>query len=145
MPGGTLSYSVGNEHNPGNPWGRSELVITPDGHARFDHFFSRQSGTGSWVGQIGQAALASLWAALDRAGFPEVPAFQPVAGATLRVLTLQIGDTQQTAVTDWHEAPALPGYAEAFDVLDGVISQLSGGRVPYPSAQAPIVRDIVPV
>jgi hypothetical protein len=60
------------------------------------------------------------------------------------VLTLQIGDTRQTAVTDWHEAPALPGYAEAFDVLDGVISQLSRGRVPYPSAQAPIVRDIAP-
>ncbi len=145
MPAGPLSYSVGNEHNPGNPWGRSELVITQDGRARLDHIFSRQPGAGAWTGRVDEAALAALWAALDRAGFPEVPAFQPVAGATLRALTVQIGDTGRTAVVDWHQAPALPGYAEAFDVLDGIIRQLSGGSVPYPSAQPPIVHDITTV
>jgi hypothetical protein len=142
MPGGTVSYSVGNEHNPGNPWGRSELVITPDGRARLDHFFSRQPGGCAWTGQVDEAALAALWAALDRAGFPEVPAFRPVADATLRALTVRIGNTERTALVDWHQTPSLPGYAEAFDVLDGVIRQLSGGSVPYPSAQPPIVRDV---
>lgn len=77
--------------------------------------------------------------------FPEVPAFLPVAGAKLRALTVEIGDNKRTAVVDWHETPAVPGYAEAFDVLDGVIRQLSGGTVPYPTAQPPIVRDITPV
>ncbi len=142
MPARTLSYSVGNEHNPGNPWGRSELTIGPDGRARLDHYFSRQPGSGAWTGQVAAAAMAALWAALDRAGFPDVPAFQPVAGATLRALTVLIGDTERTALVDWHEAPSLPGYAEAFDLLDGVVRQLSGGSVPYPSAQAAIVRDI---
>ena len=144
MPPRALSYSVGNEHNPGNPWGRSELVIEPDGRARLDHYFSRQPGIGAWTGQVDAAALAALWAALERAGFPDVPEFRPVADATLRALTVHIGDTKRTALVDWHQAPALPGYSEAFDVLDGVIRQLSGDSVPYPSAQPLIVRDIAP-
>ena len=37
----TVRYSVGNEHDPGDPWGRSELVIHADGSARLDHHFSR--------------------------------------------------------------------------------------------------------
>ena len=36
----TIRYRVGNEHNPADPWGRSELVIHPDGSARLDHHFS---------------------------------------------------------------------------------------------------------
>ena len=145
MPARTLSYSAGNEHNPGNPWGRSELVIGPDGRAKLDHYFSRQPGAGAWTGQVDAAALATLWGALDRAGFPGVPEFRPVAGATLRALTVQIGDTRRTALVDWHQANALPGYSEAFDVLDGVIRQLSGASVPYPTSQPLIVRDIAPI
>jgi len=38
------------------------------------------------------------------------------------------GDTGRWAVLDWHEAPSLPGYAEAFDVLGAIIRQLSGKR-----------------
>jgi hypothetical protein len=142
MPCRTLSYSVGNEHNPGNPWGRSELVIGQDGRARLDHYFSRKSGSGAWAGQIDAAALAALWAALEQAGFPDVPEFRPVAGATLRQLTVEIGGTRRTALVDWHIAPALPGYGEAFDLLDGIIRQLSRDSVPYPSAQPLIVRDV---
>ncbi len=37
MTGLTIGYSVGNEHNPSDPWGRSELVIQADGSARLDH------------------------------------------------------------------------------------------------------------
>jgi hypothetical protein len=83
-----------------------------------------------------------LWAALDRAGFPAVPEFRPVAGATFRTLTVEAGGTTRQALLDWHQAPALPGYSEAFDLLDGVIRQLSGGAVPYPSTQPVLVRDI---
>ncbi len=142
MPARTLSYSVGNEHNPASPWGRSELVIAPDGCARLDHFFSRKPGAGAWAGQVDDAALAALWAALDRAGFPDVPEFRPLPDATLRRLTVQIGETRRTALVDWHISPALPGYREAFDLLDGVIRQLSGDSVPYPSGQPLIVRNI---
>jgi hypothetical protein len=30
MTGRTLRYSVGNENNPADPWGRSELVLQAD-------------------------------------------------------------------------------------------------------------------
>lgn len=143
MPARTVRYSAGNEHNPGNPWGRSELVIAPDGSARLDHHFSRQPRAGAWTGRVDAAALGALWAALERAGFPAAPPLRPVAGATLRTLTvLRDGAAPQQALLDWHQAASLPGYAEAFDLLDGVVRQLSGGEVPYPSAQPPIVADI---
>jgi hypothetical protein len=31
-----IKYTVGNEHNPGDPWDRSELSIAADGSARLD-------------------------------------------------------------------------------------------------------------
>jgi hypothetical protein len=46
------------------------------------------------------------------------------------------------ATLGWHQTPSLPGYATAFDILDGVIRQLSGGVVPYSSAQPAIVSGI---
>jgi hypothetical protein len=100
---------------------------------------------GSGPGQVDTAALATLWAAVERAGFPDVPEFRPVPDATLRQLTVQIGETRRTALVDWHIAPALPGYREAFDVLDGVIRQLSSESVPYPSDQPLIVHNIAAI
>ncbi len=46
MAARTIRYRVGNEHSPTDPWGRSELVIHPDGTARLDHFFSRPRAQG---------------------------------------------------------------------------------------------------
>jgi hypothetical protein len=69
----TVRYSVGNEHDPGDPWGRSELVIQADGSARLDHHFSRGREPRAWAGRVDAAALGQLLAALDRAGFPAVP------------------------------------------------------------------------
>src|ERR1044072_3593344 len=68
-----LSYSVGNEHDPGDPWGRSELGLQPDGSARLDHFFSRRGPAGAWTGRVDEAALRTLWSALEQAGFPAAP------------------------------------------------------------------------
>jgi hypothetical protein len=39
----------------------------------------------------------------------------------------------------------VPGYAEAFDLIDAVIRQLSGGAVPYPTKREPIVHGIVAI
>jgi len=145
MSARTVRYSAGNEHNPGNPWGRSELVIAPDGTVRLDHYFSRQARVGSWTGRVNAAALEVPWSALDRAGFPQVPDFRPVAGATLRTLIVERDTAVARALVDWHQAPSLAGYAEAFDVLDGVVRQLSGESVPYPTSQPAIVSDIAAV
>jgi hypothetical protein len=142
MAAGVVRYSVGNENNPADPWGRSELVVQPDGSARLDHHFPCGARAGTWTGQVDSAALAALRAALERAGFPAVPPHQPVAGATLRWLAVEAGGVREVAAVGWHQAPALPGYAEAFDLLDAMIRQLSGETVRYPTTQPAIVRDV---
>ena len=136
-----LRYSVGNEHNPGDPWGRSELVIQHDGTARLDHHFSRVNTVGAWTGRVDAAALAALWSALERAGFPTAPSTPFVPGAAPRRLTVEGDGASQQAMVGYHEAAKLPGYAEAFDLLDAIARQLSGDAVPYPTAQPTIVHD----
>ena len=143
MTGAALRYSTGNEHSPADPWGRSELAIAPGGRARLDHYFSRGRPARAWTGQVDPAALAALAAALDEAGFPAVPgpALLP-PDATVRRLVVEAGGVTRQVSLGWHQTPSLAGYATAFDILDGVIRQLSGETVPYPSAQPQIVRGI---
>jgi hypothetical protein len=142
----TLRYSVGNEHNPSDPWGRSELVIHADGSARLDHYFSRGLPPGAWAGQVDAAALREMLAALGQAGFPAVPPAGPLPpGATVRRLTMEADGASRQALVSWHRTPALPGYAAAFDLIDAVIRQLSGDAVPYPTKRGPVVHGAVPV
>lgn len=140
MAARSLRYSVGNEHDPGDPWGRSELVIQPDGTARLDHHHSRGGSSDAWTARVDAAALDALWGALDRAGFPAAPTSAPTGGATLRRLTVDVDGVAEHALIGWHAT--LPGYTEAFDILDGVIRQLSGDTVTYPTSQTVIVHDI---
>jgi len=140
MAARSLRYSVGNEHDPGDPWGRSELVIQPDGTARLDHHYSRGGWSDAWTGRVDAAALDALWAALDRAGFPAATASAPTGGATLRQLTVDVDGVAEHALIDWRAT--LPGYTDAFDILDGMIRQLSGDTVTYLTSQSVIVHDI---
>ena len=137
----TIRYSAGNEHDPGDPWGSSELVIRADGSARLDHHFSRGREPRAWAGHVEPAALGELTAALDRAGFPAVPPALPLPpGSALRRLTVETDDGTQQALVSWHRTPSLPGYAEAFALIDSVIRQLSGNAVQYPAAPRPVVH-----
>jgi hypothetical protein len=144
MTGRTVRYRTGNEHNPSDPFGRSELVLHAGGSARLDHYFSRKRRTGAWTGQVDAAAVDALFAALEEAGFPAPPgpggALPP--GSTLRTLTVEAGGVSQEVSLAWHHTPAHPGYGVAFDIVDGVIRQLSGADVPYRSTQPPIVTGI---
>ena len=140
-----VHYTVGNENNPSNPFGRSVLVIGPDGSARLEHHFSRAATVGRWTGRVDAAALQGLWTALDVAGFPAMPTATFLPGSSLRQLTVDVDGTPQQTLIDWHGAAKLPGYAEAFDLLDGVIRQLSGDTVRYPTKQPPIVHDVAEV
>jgi hypothetical protein len=136
-----LSYSVGNEHDPGDPWGRSELVLQSDGSARLDHFFSRRGPTGAWTGRVDDAALRALWSALEQAGFPAAPTTPFTPGASPRRLIVEADGERQYATIDYHLAPKLPGYAEAFDLLDAIVRQVSREAVTYPHKQSTIVHD----
>jgi hypothetical protein len=142
MTGLTIRYKVGNENNPSDPWGRSELVIHADGSARLDHYFSRRGPLRAWTGRVDAAALDELRAALGQAGFPAVPSAGPLpSGAAVRWLTVEAGGTARQAAVTWDQTSSLPGYATAFDIIDAVIRQLSGDTVRYPTQRGPVVHD----
>ncbi|HEX5503806.1 MAG TPA: hypothetical protein VFW96_14375 [Thermomicrobiales bacterium] len=127
-----LTYSAGNEHNPSDPFGRSVLAIEPDGAARLDHY-ARFIEPRAWTGRVAPSALDRLWAALARAGFPDVPPHPIPASSTIRVLVAEADGARQTAYVAWHAAENLPGYDEAFAILDALVRQLGEGDV-WPTA-----------
>ena len=137
-----LQYDAGNENSPGNPFGRTELIIDADGHARLVH--RRIGSVRSWTGKVLAATLSELWEALGRGGFPDVPQHPIPGGAAMRTLVAQVGDRKLGASVAWHAAKSLPGYSEAFPILDSIVRQLSEDTVKTaPNTLPPVVSDIV--
>jgi len=129
MTGRILRYSAGNEHNPTDPWGRSELTVHGDGRAELEQHHSRRPGTSAWAGQVDQQGLSALWAALDEAGFPSPPAAAAVPpDSVIRQLTVEEDGGTETVLL----AGTVPGYAAVVGLLDGLIHRLSGGTVGRP-------------
>jgi hypothetical protein len=141
---GRLVYRVGQEQNPGNPFGRSSLLIESDGSVRLEHVPRGGGPTRAWTACLDEAALQTLWSELDRAGFPRVAQHMVPAGSTMRDLQLERpGNVSQSAMIEWHEALKLPGYAEVFALLDRAVRQISGDQIRLARASGePIVREI---
>ena len=129
MTARVLRYSAGNEHNPANPWGRSELTVHGYGRVVLEQHHSRRPGTSIWAGQVDQQGLSTLWAALDEAGFPSPPAAAAVPpDSVIRQLTVEENGGAETVLL----AGSVPGYAAVVGLLDGLIYQLSEGTVGRP-------------
>jgi hypothetical protein len=136
-----LAYSVGNEHDPGDPFGRSELVIEPDGRARLEQY--RLGPPRVWTGRVQADAFNRLWSGLERGGFPNVPHHPIPGGSAMRRLSAKADGTMQTIAVAWHAAKTLPGYDEAFATLDLIIRQVSQNAVPcVPASATTIVTDV---
>jgi hypothetical protein len=121
-----LTYSAGNEHNPGNPFGKNVLVI--DGEAaRLEH--TDAAGTKAWTGKVPPAVVERLWAALARGGFPVVAKHPVPAGATVRMLEVGEGAARKAAFVEWRAATKQPGYDEAFQILDSIVRTMSGDTI----------------
>jgi hypothetical protein len=142
----TIRYRVGNENNPADPWGRSELAIYSDGSARLDHHFSMRGGSRAWSGHVDAGALDELLATLDQVGFPP---FSPVLpfppGTTLRWLAVEADDAVREGLVNWDDPAPQPGYAAAFDLIDAVIRQLSADAVDYPTKRGTVVHGAVEI
>lgn len=121
-----IYYSVGSEHNPGDPFGRSELVIDIDGQARLDQF--TRAGHSAWTGSVAASALDRLWGALEEADFPAMPRHPVPGGSAIRDLNVG-GPDGKSAYIAYQAADNLPGYNVAFQILDTVIRQLSEDTV----------------
>jgi hypothetical protein len=84
--------------------------------------------------------------ALDRAGFPPLPTARAFPrDTTLCSLAVEADSQVRQGLFSWHDLSSQPGYAEAFDIIDAVIRQLSGGAVAYPTKRGTVVHDSVAV
>lgn len=138
-----LEYNAGLENAPGDPFGRTELAIEHDGRARLVH---RHAGrVRAWRGLIDRATLQTAWAALERGGFPTIPPHRVPGGAALRTLIAHVGEHRQGGHVAWNAAKDLPGYAEAFAILDSIVRQLSEDTVKAtPNTLPPVISELVP-
>ncbi len=121
-----IRYTVGNEQNPGDPFGRSSLVIQISGSARLDQF--TRGGNAAWSGTVTASALDQFWRALEEAAFPDFPSHPVPGGSAIRDLNVG-GRGGKSAYIAYHAAVAMPGYNTAFAILDTVIRQISEGTV----------------
>jgi hypothetical protein len=118
-----VDYDVGSESNPGDPYGRSQLVIEANGDARLDQH--RRSGHTAWTGRVTAAALDELWSALEAAEFPAMPNHRVPPGSAIRGLTIGTPPAAKAVFIAYHASDTMPGYRDAFRVLDSVIRHLS--------------------
>lgn len=137
-----LTYKAGLENAPGDPFGRTELHIEADSRARLVH---RHVGRErSWTAKIDAATLITLWAALRAGGFPEVARHPIPGGSAMRTVSAQDGEREQSVNVAWNSARSLPGYNEAFAILDSIVRQMSEDTVKAaPNTLPPVVTELV--
>ena len=117
-----IRYQAGNEHSADSPFGRTDLTVAPDGNARLDYYLTWMHR--AWVATVEPAVVERLHAALASSTFPEpLPHDKPVpAGSDTRVLGTETADGTRAGVSvPWHDADGLPGYKEAFEILDTLL------------------------
>jgi hypothetical protein len=123
-PHNVLWFTIGNEHNPGDPFGRVVLTIDDANHLVLEHY-ARQ-GNSSCTADVGAGVVDDIRAALARGGFPQVPRHQIPAGATMRQLELVTDGEPQYAMVEDFFGKQLEGYRDAFAILDSLTLQLTG-------------------
>ena len=143
-PGQALWYTIGNEFNPGDPFGRIVLTIDDAHHATLEHHWMQ--GNGAWEGDVAPGFLEDVRAALARGGFPHVPPHPVPGGATFRQVELVAADDPQYAMLEERFGMQSEGYKDAFVVLDALATALSGGRYRAgDAAAAPSVSNLRPL
>jgi hypothetical protein len=136
-----LQYQAGNEHSPFDTFGRFVLELGSDGTVRVTHH-RRVGPLQRWTATAGAGVLDRVLAALARAGFPAQPQVSPpLPDTTIRSLTVTGGPTGGVLLP-WDAVAGLPGYAEAFELLDGLVVQLSGLEIPAAAPSDPAVTGI---
>ena len=113
-------YEAGNEHNPADPFGRVTLEVEPGGELRLSRH--SRDGAEAWTARVEPAFLENLTAALRTAGFPNAPSIMPGPDDRLRDLRITGAGS---VLLPWYDGAELPGYSEAFALLDGVVAQVT--------------------
>jgi hypothetical protein len=136
-----LRYQAGNEHSPFDTVGRFVLELDSDGRLLVTHH-RRVGEPRVWVADAGGEVVDRVLAALAVAGFPAWPNVPPpVPDTTIRSLSVT-GGPDGGVLLPWDATAKLPGYAEAFDLLDGLVVQLTGLEIPTAAPADPAVTGI---
>lgn len=124
-----LVYTFGDAYDPGNRHGSVVLQLFGDGRALLDNAFGG-AFTKSWEGLVERPTLERILAQLDGASFPRVADHPIPIGSTLRVILIQSGaEEMHNAPIAWAAGAEMPGYREAFAILDSLAAELSGGAI----------------
>jgi hypothetical protein len=126
-PDFTLAYTCGNEFDPANPFGRCALALHADGRLELDNRVRGQAR--AWTATIDDHVLADLIRLLNSAGFPVVPPHQIPPGSTRSLLVRSRGQEIHAPLTGFHEARKMPGYREAYHLLDSLVVGASEGAL----------------
>ena len=123
-PSTALWFTIGNEFNPGDPFGRVALTIDDQDRVTLEHY-SRQ-GNATYTAELGDGVLDEIRQALADGGFPQVPQHQVPAGAAIRQLEL-VTDGEPVSASMYDDfGKTFDGYRDAFAILDSLTLQLTG-------------------
>lgn len=132
-----ITYDIGQEHSPADPFGRTILVLEGTGCARLD-VRGAQRPPRAWEARVDPAALKELLEALRRAGFPAGSQRVFVPDASIGEIRVECRAAQAAVRIDRYEAEKLSGYGEAYAILDSLAFQLSEGETAPPEEPAPV-------
>lgn len=118
-----VAYISGSEHDPGDSRGEDWLTVRPDDTFGLENRF--RGALRTWRGTLAAGSHAELVGLLEAAGFPEVPRHPVPGGSAMR----EVHHGGKAALVAWHAAGDLPGYAELFAVLDGIVRTAADARV----------------
>ena len=129
-----LRYHVGNEHDPGDPWGRSELVIQPDGTLRAGPLLlPRRWRSARGRGASTRPPSTPCGRPCEHAGFPTPLPAALTPGASPRRLIVETDGVAQrrpwSATARRSNCPATPRRSTSSTAS---IRQLSGDTVDVP-------------
>lgn len=124
-----LTYRSGNEHNPGDRTGLVVLAITGDGAVTVKQRARGGAIRNEWTGTTDRGVIERVLEHLALAKFPLVPDHRIVAGSTLRTIEIMAGETQACPPTSWDAVETMPGYREAYRLLDSIITEVTAAAL----------------
>jgi hypothetical protein len=125
-----LFYQSGNEHDMRDAFGLILLEIDGGGQIAIEQRARNGMIKNHWKGATDRAVIERVLSHLGAAGYPTVPDHQIPRGARLRSIAIESGaETTHTYPTEWTAADAMPGYREAYQLLDSIIMQVTSGAL----------------
>lgn len=119
-----LVCQSGSEQNPSDPFGSVTLTITGEGTVSVTN--QHRGGKRSFAGTTTRRVIERVLDHLRTAGFPAVARHRIPPGSALRNLSIESGgQSEQAPPIGYHAVRTMPGYSEAFELLDSIVTIVS--------------------